>query len=294
MSKKAETLRFIDVLNEGKSILRDALITDWDIDAWLLFSEAFNISKAEYFMKQFDDITDDDAYNIYRQWLLVRCRHIPLQHITGHQEFMGFDFTVNEHTLIPRQDTETLVEQTLAKIKEMSDSLQDIKVLDMCTGTGCIGLSLAKICPDIKVTLVDISVEALKVTKINKEKLEVSNAEIIQSDLFANIGNNIYNIIVSNPPYIRSAEIHKLSEEVKNHDPILALDGSEDGLMFYEKITKEAKDHLGSGGYLLYEIGFDQSEDVSIIMSEEGFTDIITVKDLTGKDRVVVGKISDK
>lgn len=294
MSKKAETLRFIDVLNEGKSILRDALITDWDIDAWLLFSEAFNISKAEYFMKQFDDITDDNACNVYRQWLLVRCSHIPLQHITGHQEFMGFDFTVNEHTLIPRQDTETLVEQTLAKIKEMSDSLQDIKVLDMCTGTGCIGLSLAKICPDIKVTLVDISVDALKVTKINKEKLEVSNAEIIQSDLFANIGNNIYNIIVSNPPYIRSAEIHKLSEEVKNHDPILALDGSEDGLMFYEKITKEAKDHLGSGGYLLYEIGFDQSEDVSIIMSEEGFTDIITVKDLTGKDRVVVGKISDK
>jgi release factor glutamine methyltransferase len=216
-----------------------------------------------------------------------RSTKIPLQHITGKQEFMGLDFFVNEHTLIPRQDTEVLVETLIEEAKKYNE--KRLNILDICTGSGCIGISIAHFFKESNVCAVDISEDALLVALKNKELNHVENINFLKSDLFSSLDNEKFDIIVSNPPYIRTMEIEKLMEEVKIHEPFIALDGKEDGLYFYREITKKSVKYLKDGSSLMYEIGFDQAKDVSDILVENGFKNIKVIKDLPGHDRVVIG-----
>ena len=229
----------------------------------------------------------------YQELVSRRKQRIPLQHLTGEQEFYGYPFYVNEHVLIPRQDTEVLVEEALKRKRE------GMKVLDLCTGSGCILLSLLLELPQALGTGVDVSEGALCVAKENRKRLGLEQrAELIQSDLFSadyfrkNSGNDHmeYDMLISNPPYIRTEDIEGLMEEVRFHDPVLALDGKENGLYFYEKITEQAGTYLKPGGWLMYEIGCDQGMDVSEIMKKNGFEQIEIKKDLAGLDRVVTGR----
>lgn len=296
--------RYIDILNRGKDSLRDACINDFNTDAWLLFEEAFSMSRAAYFMKQLDECSDDKAEKNFNEMINVRCTHVPLQHITGHQEFMGLDFKVNKHTLIPRQETEGLVEVALRYINELKKTKKydnsKIRVLDMCTGSGCIAISIAKLAEfkgntAVEVMGSDISHNALKMAEINKSRHKAENVTFLESNLFefcSDKPEQRWDIIVSNPPYIRTKEIEELEDEVRLHDPRQALDGMEDGLYFYREITADAVKYLSSERYLLYEIGCNQGQEVSVIMKENGFTDIEVVKDMSGLDRIVTGKLN--
>jgi release factor glutamine methyltransferase len=280
----------------GQKQLQLAGIDDADLDAWYLLEFVTGISRTMYYVKMQDKILSEQEKQ-YREFIETRASHIPLQHITGVQEFMGLEFIVNEHVLVPRQDTEVLVESVLEVLEP------GMKVLDMCTGSGCILISLMKlygtsqaettgeVTEDEKMLCgvgVDISDEALKVAKANGEKIGVK-AEFIQSDLFENVRGE-YDVIVSNPPYIRTVVIEELKEEVKCHDPFIALDGKEDGLYFYRKIVEKSLEYLSDGGRLLFEIGHDQGEEVKKLMEQAGFTGVTVKKDLAGLDRVVLGK----
>ena len=212
-----------------------------------------------------------------------RATHIPLQHLTGIQEFMDFPFRVNEHVLIPRQDTEILVEDALKYFHP------GMRVLDLCTGSGCIAVSLAKLCRGIFVDASDISREALDVAGENRKQL-LADVNLIQSDLFEQIHGK-YHMILSNPPYIRSEVIGTLQEEVRVHEPYQALDGKEDGLYFYREIIGRCRDYLLPEGRILFEIGCDQGEQVSGLLKEQGFLDVEVKQDLAGLDRVVSGRI---
>lgn len=274
-------MTFKEAYEFGQKELHMAEIEDAGVDAWYLLEYATGISRAMYFMKMMDKLTAEQEEN-YRKYIETRKSHIPLQHITGVQEFMGLEFCVNEHVLIPRQDTEVLVETVLKEVKPGAN------VLDMCVGSGCIIISIVKLGKDIAGTGVDISEEALKVAAKNSDKLEV-DIKLIHSDLFENV-EGLYDVIVSNPPYIRTEVIEELKEEVKFHDPFLALDGKEDGLYFYRKIVDESRKFLKQGGKLYFEIGHDQGRDVTILMEQAGFTDVTVKKDLAGLDRVVFGE----
>ena len=265
----------------GENELRLADIDDANVDAWYLLEFVTGVNRSLYFMKMMDSLSDEQEVQ-YRKYVEVRKNHIPLQHITGVQEFMGFAFAVNEHVLVPRQDTEVLVETVLKDLKP------EARVLDMCAGSGCIILSLVKLGKDIQGTGVDISEEALKVAAQNRDRLDVE-AELIQSNLFENV-KGTFDVIVSNPPYIRTAVIEELKEEVKLHDPFIALDGKEDGLYFYRKIVDESRNYLKQGGKLYFEIGHDQGFDVKNLMEEAGFEQVTVKKDLAGLDRVVFGE----
>lgn len=266
----------------GQEQLKIAGVEDANLDAWYLLEYVTGITRARYYMDM-NRLLSEEEEAMYRACVARRAKHVPLQHITGVQEFMGLEFDVNEHVLIPRQDTEVLVESVLEVLESGMD------VLDMCTGSGCILISLLKRsgCESVSGTGVDISEKALEVACGNAKKLGV-NANFIQSDLFSNVTGE-YDVIVSNPPYIRTAVIEELQEEVKLHDPFLALDGKEDGLYFYRKIVEKALDYLKPNGRLYFEIGHDQGEAVSKIMTEAGFVNVTVKKDLAGLDRVVFG-----
>lgn len=272
-----------ELLSEGEKMLFDVGIEEAASDAWILFEYTLGISRTKYLLMMTSCASEEEV-NSYMQNISTRAKRIPLQHITQTQCFMGFDFFVNEHVLIPRFDTEILVDEVVKQIKK-----DNKKVLDMCTGSGCIALSIAKICENTYVDAVDISKEAINVAQINKSRLNVCNCNIIYSDLFENVTAS-YDVIVSNPPYIESEVIETLEKEVKDFEPMLALDGDKDGLKFYRIITKNATAYLNEGGYLFYEIGYNQAEAVSTLMKEAGFQDIVTIKDMAGLDRVVIGR----
>ena len=255
-------------------------IDDATLDAWYLLEYVTGISRAVYFMDMNKPL-DDTQEEKYREYIQIRANHVPLQHITGKQEFMGLEFCVNEHVLIPRQDTEVLVESVLDALMPGMD------LLDMCTGSGCILVSLLKLCKELRGTGVDISEAALEVAGENVNKHGVV-ATLLRSDLFEKV-QGVFDVIVSNPPYIQTSVIEELQEEVKLHDPMLALDGKEDGLYFYKKIVAESPKYLKIGGKLYFEIGYDQGEAVSALMREAGFTGVTVKKDLSGLDRVVFG-----
>lgn len=265
----------------GKNELAAAGIEDASVDAWYLLEYVTGYDRMMYFLKVLDPLTKEQEEQ-YREYISVRKSHVPLQHITGVQEFMGLEFCVNEHVLVPRQDTEVLVEHVL-KVLEPGMS-----VLDMCTGSGCILISLLKMREGVSGTGVDISEDALKVATKNRDKIGV-DASLLQSDMFENISGT-YDVIVSNPPYIRTSVIEELEEEVKLHDPFIALDGKEDGLYFYRKIVEKSPAFLKNGGKLYFEIGHDQGEDVKKLMEDAGFSNVSVKKDLAGLDRVVFGE----
>ena len=212
---------------------------------------------------------------------------VPLQHITHTQEFMKMDFFVNENVLIPRPDTEILVEEVI----KIAKKIEKPRILDLCTGSGAIAISIAKNIPTAEVYAIDISEKALEVAKKNANRLD-TNVKFVKSNLFSNIGKVKFDIIVSNPPYIKKEDIKLLSEEVKN-EPIIALDGGYDGLDFYRKISSQAIDYLKFVSYLCFEIGCDQKEDVTeIIKDTKRYNDIYSKKDLYGNDRIIISKVN--
>ncbi len=276
-------MTYKQALEKGFLILDSERIRDAKIDAWLLLSYVTDMTRAEYFLKQNNEM-DPLALYKYKNMLLKRAQHIPLQHITGEQDFMGITFWVNEHVLIPRQDTETLVEEALKVIPSGSH------ILDLCTGSGCVIISLAVLGQGLTGMGVDISEEALTVARDNGSRLVGSRVAFAHGDLWQSVTGK-FNAIVSNPPYIRTEEVEKLEREVKDHEPRLALDGTEDGLFFYREITAHAAEYLNEGGWLLVEIGYDQGPDVYALFVEAGLKDVEVIKDLAGNDRVVKGHL---
>lgn len=270
-------------IQEAQNRLSSEGIEESNTDAWLLLSYVCNMDRTAYLMKSMDSISDEE-YQRYMKCIDRRILREPLQYITGTQEFMGLTFNVNENVLIPRYDTEILVSEVIGLIGD-----KPLRVLDMCTGSGCIGISIASECPNVSIDMADISDKAIEVAEGNIQCNNIKNAKCIQSDLFSNIDEK-YSIIVSNPPYIETKVIETLMPEVKEYEPVLALDGEGDGLEFYRRITRESVKYIENGGYLAYEIGCEQADAVSRIMMECGYTDIRVVRDLAGLDRVVIGK----
>lgn len=287
MKKKISTLQTI--YREGKEQLELSGVPDADLDAWYLLEFVTGISKARYYGNPEAGMEEEEVLR-YRDVIRQRAERIPLQHITGEQEFMGFSFQVNEHVLIPRQDTETLVEEALGVLKPK------MEILDLCTGSGCILLSLLKLgekqgIAGLKGTGADISREALKVAEENGRRLEIPGDQLawVRGDLFEKL-EGPFDLLVSNPPYIPSGELSGLQEEVRFHDPALALDGHEDGLYFYRRIAAEAGKYLRDGAFLMLEIGWDQGEAVRGLLEAAGYQEVEVKKDLSGNDRVVRGR----
>lgn len=258
-------------------------IEDAKTDAWLLMEKATGYSRNEYFMHRDDVITKTQA-KLYDEMVSKRAERIPLQHITGEAYFYGRRFCVNENVLIPRADTEIIVEEAIKHIHPGMD------VLDLCTGSGCIAITLA-LETKAKLTASDLSKTALDVARKNADTLG-ADVGFIKSDMFKSITER-YDVIVSNPPYIRSSDIDSLQDEVRLHDPREALDGGADGLEFYRIIASEARNYLKPDGRLLLEIGYDQAQDVSTLLWQAGFADVEVRKDLGGLDRVVSCKNTD-
>ena len=278
-------MTYRECYEKGSRILNEAGIEEFTLDARLLLEAVCGTNRNDLLVHG-EQPVEPEAEEKYLNWIRQRAEHIPLQQLTGEQDFMGLTFSVNEHVLIPRQDTEILVEEVL---KELHDGM---RVLDMCTGSGCILLSLLHYSNDCEGLGVDLSAEALEVAGRNVLKVlppeKAEHAHFLQSDLFEKVEGK-FEIIVSNPPYIASAEVEKLMPEVRDHEPRMALDGTEDGLYFYRRIIEEAGKHLVSSGMLFFEIGYDQGQAVSELMRTEGYCDVQVVQDYAGLDRVVFG-----
>jgi release factor glutamine methyltransferase len=276
------------LLIEGTKVLSEAGVEEASLDARYLLFEAFDTDLTHFILDRFNVISEDelvlDRMNQYRMMIEKRSQRIPLQQITGSREFMGLEFYVNEHVLIPRQDTETLVELILKDFKGSKPV-----VLDMCTGSGCIAISLKKLGGFDCVTGVDVSKEALTVARRNSEAiLGAGGITLIESNLFGALGaEQKFDVIVSNPPYIPTEIIKGLQPEVRDFEPMLALDGKEDGLFFYRQLVSDGRRFLNPGGSVYFEIGYDQAEAVSGLLIEAGFAEIRVVKDAAGLDRVV-------
>ena len=283
------------LLEEGTKILNEHQIQDADIDAWYLIEDICGVRRMDYLMEP-KRIVDSETAKKYLDAIARRSTGYPLQYITGSQVFMGIPFMVNEHVLIPRYDTEVLVETVLEKVPESAD------VLDMCTGSGCILLSTLGLKKMNSGTGVDLSPDALNVAMANEKQVRAcEDAPLLNedgtpkvtwvlSDLFEQVQGR-FDVIVSNPPYIPTKDIEELMTEVRCHEPFMALDGTEDGLEFYRKIVHAAPDYLKANGQIFFEIGYDQAEAVSALLDARGFVDIHVRKDLAGLDRVVYARL---
>lgn len=278
-------MTYREIYQEGVKVLTEAAIAEAALDARLLLEYVCKTDRNTLLAHGDREVTGEEQEQ-YLETIARRAAHVPLQHITGEQEFMGLTFVVNNKVLVPRQDTEVLVEEVMRNLHD------GMRILDMCTGSGCILLSLLQYSNDCTGVGVDLSTDALAVARGNYERIRQQKPEMeasfLESDLFTKVEGR-YDIIVSNPPYIRSDVIPNLMPEVRDYEPMMALDGTEDGLFFYREITKKAKDYLNRGGMLYYEIGCDQAEEVCAIMETEGFREIEVVKDFAGLDRVVYG-----
>lgn len=275
-------MTFTKLYNEAITRLENAGIDDAKSDVNLLFYYLLGFDRSYLFMHANDEI-DGEKVDIILNAISKREKRIPLQHITGKQEFMGLEFLVSGDVLVPRFDTENLVEEALIYANDGD------KILDMCTGSGCIIISIMQYKNDIQGYASDISDAALEMAKRNAEKHD-KNITFIKSNMFDEIDEKGFDVIVSNPPYIKTSVIDSLMDEVKEHDPYIALDGGDDGLMFYREIINKSREHLKNFGYLIVEIGHDQGEDVSRLFEENGFNDVCVKKDLSGNDRVVIGR----
>ena len=269
------------ILDDAVSKLLEAGILEASNDAGIIFEEAFQMTRTGYLIRANED-ADEKLIPAFDEMINRRAAHEPLQYILGKAYFMGLEFWVSPAVLIPRFDTEILVEEALKHIKS------DMRVLDVCTGSGCIAVSVAKL-SGAEMVAVDISEAALAMAKKNAEHNGTSDVTFVHSDMFSNVEGQ-FDIILSNPPYIRSEEVLKLMPEVLVHEPHLALDGHEDGLFFYEILARESGRFLKSLGMLIMEIGYDQAEEVSSLLENNNFTDIRVIRDLAGLDRVVCGR----
>ena len=282
-------MKYKEIYHYGVCQLSDAGIEEKEWDARLLLEYVCHTDRNDLLVHGDREVPESEK-DRYSALIEERKRHVPLQHITGEQEFMGLVFKVDGHVLIPRQDTEILVEEALRHLHD------GMNLLDMCTGSGCILLSLLYYSNGCSGTGVDISKEALVLARENAAQIsrlaggkeEISNCRFLQSDLFEKLAGK-YDMIVSNPPYTPTEVISGLMEEVRDYEPMEALDGKEDGLFFYREISVGAYDFLKGGGYLFYEIGHDQANAVEDIMEKAGYREVTVVKDYAGLDRVVYG-----
>ncbi len=274
---KEEILTLKEALAKAVDKLQQMEVPDADIDAWYLLSYVTGLDRAAFFLHGDEPMAEPDMIR-YRDLVTKRGERIPLQHLTGEQEFMGLDFHVNEHVLIPRQDTECLVERVLPYVDGK-------RVLDVCTGSGCIAIAIAKLGKPFIVHGVDISEEALAVARQNATELNAS-VELFAGDLMTKMDGQ-YDVIVSNPPYIPPSVIEGLMPEVRLHEPMLALDGGQDGLEFYRRIARQAVARLAPNGRLFLEIGCEQAAAVAEILQKQGYREVQVFQDLAGKDRIV-------
>ncbi|GFO85656.1 MULTISPECIES: peptide chain release factor N(5)-glutamine methyltransferase [Anaerostipes] len=266
----------------GQEMLEKEGIENASGEAWYLFSECLGVSREDYLFGMTEEVTDVSGLQKYQEMLQKRAKErCPLQYLLGTQEFMGYSFLVNPDVLIPRADTETVLEEVMAT------GIRPETILDLCTGSGCIAVSLALLMKPRLCIGTDISPRALDVAKANGKKL-CPMVEFVESDLFEQV-EGTFDLIISNPPYIKTEECRELMPEVRDHEPMLALDGREDGLYFYRKIIKEAPGYLNPGGMLAFEIGYDQGEAVKGMMLKQGFHSVEIRKDLAGLDRLVFG-----
>lgn len=275
-------MQYQELYRMGKDRLTEAKVPEAELDARLLLEEVCGTDRNDLLVHGDKEVPPEQC-DRYVEYIQRRQKREPLQQITGYQEFMGLRFKVTPDVLIPRQDTEILVEEVMRYVHD------GMHILDMCTGSGCILLSLLKYSNDCEGTGCDISEPALKVAEENAKELSL-NASFVQSNLFENISGK-YEFIVSNPPYIPTGVIPTLMEEVRDHEPVSALDGREDGLYFYREIVEKAGEYLYPGGMLFFEIGYDQAEKVSSLMRQAGYQEVTVCKDLAGLDRVVYGTL---
>lgn len=293
-----------EMLTMGEKQLMDSDIADATRDCKILYCYMMDIPFSKIIL-EYQEVLQDRLCDKYFELIDRRSNGEPVQYIMGSQEFMGLEFIVNENVLIPRQDTETLVEDALEIIntgtlrrEDMDVKRKEWDILDLCTGSGAIGVSLARIANKVNVTCSDISEGAIKVAKENAQKHGVAKSvKFEQGDLFKPFSKHFrkqkFDMIISNPPYIKSSVIPTLQKEVCEHEPISALDGGESGLDFYERIVSGVGSHLRKSGVLLLEIGHDQGEAVSGLLSRNGeFTSIRVLKDLANRDRIVFAKKS--
>lgn len=274
----------------GKNALMEAGIAEYESDTKILAQYAFNLNYTELFLRQKDEMPEKMG-ELFEKWIELRKNHMPCQYITKKQMFMGYEFGTARDVLIPRPETELLVEEALKQAEDFSEN--PLRVLDLCCGSGCIGLSFWKKREEAghgedEVILADISDAALALSERNRCQID-AKCEIVKSDLFSDI-NGKFDFILSNPPYIKSGDIAGLMEEVRDFEPRLALDGKESGLYFYEKIIKEAGNYLNEAGRIFFEIGFDQYEDVRRFLVAAGFENVNIVQDYAGLDRVVTAR----
>lgn len=305
MTIKEAIKRGIEELNKNE-------IEEPHLKARMLLENILEKSR-QYIIANDEMNLNDEQENKYFCKIEKAIQHIPIEYLINKKEFMGINFYVDENVLIPRQDTETLVEEVIrilkmfdekylkADIERESNKIQifedkkdtrKLRVLDMCTGSGAIAISIAKYVKETIIDAVDISKKALDIVHKNaKSNGVIECVNVIESNLFENLEDKKYNIIVSNPPYIRKDKINTLDKQVQN-EPIIALDGGNDGLDFYKKIISEAPKHLKQHGYLCFEIGYDQKEDVQdLLKCENRYIDIYSKKDLYGNDRIVIAKL---
>lgn len=275
-------MTYREALSAGTTVLENAGVLDPELDSWYLLENTCHIKRSEFYLKEEENLSEEQQLH-FETAIRERGQRVPLQYILGTQEFMGLSFTVNSNVLIPRQDTETLVEEALTYVTD------GMEVLDLCTGSGCIAVSIKKNRPGATVSASDVSKQALLVAKENA-KAHGTEVWLIRSDLFENVLDR-YDVIVSNPPYIRTAVIPTLMPEVADFEPVAALDGHEDGLYFYRRIAENAKDYLKENGHLFLEIGNDQGKAVTELLAEAGFREIQVKNDLAGNDRVVSASI---
>ena len=275
-------MTYHEALKLGEKVLETASIVEAKLDAWLLLEMVCKIDRSFYYLHMEDDLLEEQVSE-YEIALKKRAEHVPLQYIVGETEFMGLKFKVNSSVLIPRQDTETLVEEALKVITP------GMRVLDLCTGSGCIIVSILHNVADVEGYAIDITKQALNVAKENA-KLNGVAVNFERSDLFDNV-TGTFDVIVSNPPYIPSLEVVKLMPEVGSFEPLEALDGKEDGLYFYREIIASCKEYLKPEGRILFEIGYDQGEAVQTMLLEAGFKEVRVIKDLAHNDRVVTGML---
>lgn len=281
------------LMKEELERLRQAEIPEADSDIRLFAMDVAGCTYSTLILRMADEVTEEQAQKL-RAYVTERMTHKPCQYILGTQDFMGMEFATAPEVLIPRPETELLVEQACEKLEKLREKKRKqtgdrkLRVLDMCCGSGCIGISVAKLVSDVSVDLADISDAAIILTKKNRERLQ-ADCTVIQTDLFAQVEEK-YDMIISNPPYIRTDEIPKLMAEVRDFEPHLALDGKADGLYFYDKIIREAREHLYEDGYILFEIGQDQLDAVRGLLVENGYTGIKRMKDYAGLDRIVMAQ----
>lgn len=275
-------MNYTEAFLMGMQKLKEAQIGEAQLDARLLLEEVCGTDHNTLLCHGDREVSEAEEEQ-YRKALEQRAVHVPLQHLLGYQDFMGLRFQVNEYVLIPRQDTEILVEEAMRYLHD------GMRILDLCTGSGCILLSLLHYSNDCEGVGVDISQEALQVAAQNAELLGI-RADFLKSDLYEKVTGK-FDLLVSNPPYIERAIIPTLMEEVREYDPYIALDGGEDGLDFYRRIIGGAQDYLKRGGQILMEIGSGQAQAVSELLYEAGFKEIDVCKDFAGLDRVVSGRL---